>query len=1610
LKRKSLNLKLKKKKLESVVEEKKRESVVEEKKSEPLEEEKPEPKIGEKITEPKVEDKKPESAVLEEIKPESKIEEKKPEAKIEENIPEPKIEDKKPESAVLEDKKPEPKVEEEKPEPKVEDKNPEPKVDDKKPEPKVDDKKPEPKVEDKNPEPKVEEKKPEPKVDDKKPEPKVEDKNPEPKIVEIEPEPKIEDKKPESVVLEEKNPESKIEVKKPEPKIEEKMPEPKIVEKLPEPKIEEKKPESLVKDKKTEPKIEDIKSEPKVDDKNSESVVKDKKPEPKIEEKKSEPKVEDKKPESVVKDKKPEPKIEEKKSEPKVEEKKPELKIEEKKSEPKVEDKKPLLIVEVKKSKPKVEVEKPKPKVEHKKPKSVVKDEKPELKVEDKKPLLIVDEDIVIALNKTESINPMVVSQTAKEDVKILSNHTQSKFENLKTEPVGKKPTVVIKTTNFESNPTSKPTPKTTTHPEVPTKSDEKKPLSEEKKSATVEKNLQQEEIKPQPKSLPEKILVIEKLNNTISPESVVITQKPENITIMVNKTQTLPEKEDKIKVLEILNSFPEEPEKETNQPSINLIVEQSTQVKPEELLPKSEIKNKTFTPPKVENKTENFIPASEIFIDPINSKLKLENETQNEKSNITDVDEDQIVIPQLKSTKVYKPEPEVTKIKENNITISPEKPKHEKEKTKNLTLDEKETHIKFPMPYNNNKTIVKKNNSEINVEYVNKTNFIEEIFVKYENQSNSNLTLKYTSGAVPVKNKVKDEPKEDFVKIKVMNKNKNNQVEKVQLKTVKQHTSCTKDNLCIRCNKEMSCSKCKKNSYNNLIEGKCVCNKGYYYNKELKECSLCHPLCDVCSGGSSKDCLKCGENAVKLGVDSHLCVCKTGYKFDNIFEMCLKKSEILFIKHSKPRSCKGKNYWEPRISECTEPISNRTKELKFATVLYLGGNQSPEDLNESGLDILKQKWNGANDITAAGMRQNFISGLYFREKFINFYNLVGEKFNPDMVKVSASSKKAAIKGSYSFLLGLMPTLANVNDKEFFNPKLYVGKDHLIIEDTLSYSNITKKSKKKNNNNVNQVPGNTNKLNRTLSSSQKLNSTNVIGSDINKKSKMKSNRLQRDTGNTIEKILYSQTSSLMRKNSFTNNTVENTTQTYKKKKKGSMKAEIKKTQEAPEKKLQKLKSYTHEELDKIKKFDGKNPFQDDNDTDVLFEDIAPILPMVPSHTPIQAFSRDYGISDLSICKGAQEYIKRNTEMNRIKAEKIISKIQSKFNLHHYFKIPLKTIITPELMKNLTLAFFSNYNTNNKNITQMYIPKNIKALILEFNDLQIYGNLFGDKHNYIARAVLTPYAEQFLKNVNDEIDHEYKSIVKSMKKYYKHGKLDLNPLGEFKKLDFFFPDQQIFWAMMAFLSKLKGEQISIPLTPAGVSFELSKIKMNQFNLTEYLLNYNQFIYTGDKIAKKKSNQTMMSGGMNSEISNSAPALNRSISTNKDKKKKGKEKDSKDTKDIKDVKDSKNKKKNQEWEMNANFIINNNVNLMQDLNRKFRNPNLYSVKVYFNHELIFDQSYLAFRDKLLEFIVNKDELRDFCFPPKTDIWLMICIVLFACIVFQLLVVACLYTIKN
>lgn len=301
-------------------------------------------------------------------------------------------------------------------------------------------------------------------------------------------------------------------------------------------------------------------------------------------------------------------------------------------------------------------------------------------------------------------------------------------------------------------------------------------------------------------------------------------------------------------------------------------------------------------------------------------------------------------------------------------------------------------------------------------------------------------------------------------------------------------------------------------------------------------------------------------------------------------------------------------------------------------------------------------------------------------------------------------------------------------------------------------------------------------------------------------------------------------------------------------------------------------------------------------------------------------------------------------------------------------------------------------------------------------------------------------------------------------------------------------------MMAFLSKLKGQQIPIPLTPAGVSFELSKAKKHDFNLTQYILSYNQYIYPENIAASKKivnpapalnrtvsdstsvlsnehkqQNQTNQSNQHNNESKDHKDEKNKKLKSpknktnknsryeyeelldrryrtegdpsskknntknkdknqhgesesviektnteksedfSKDKKKKGKEKDSKKSKD-KNSKDSKGDIHGKEFDPTANYLIRNNVDLMQDLARKFRNSNLYYIKVYYNHELIFDQSYLAFRDKLKEFIVDKEELRDFCFPPKTDIWLIICITLFACVVFQLLVIACLYTIKH
>ena len=103
----------------------------------------------------------------------------------------------------------------------------------------------------------------------------------------------------------------------------------------------------------------------------------------------------------------------------------------------------------------------------------------------------------------------------------------------------------------------------------------------------------------------------------------------------------------------------------------------------------------------------------------------------------------------------------------------------------------------------------------------------------------------------------------------------------------------CFKDLISCRKCEDDKCVTCKDNS--SLIEKKCQCNKGFYFDKKndeckKKQCTKKIQLCEKCNGDNI--CTQCKK---KSNYDSskNICLCKNGYLFDHVKDQCISNNII---------------------------------------------------------------------------------------------------------------------------------------------------------------------------------------------------------------------------------------------------------------------------------------------------------------------------------------------------------------------------------------------------------------------------------------------------------------------------------------------------------------------------------------------------------------------------------------------------------------------------------------------------------------------------------------------------------------------------------------------
>ena len=86
-----------------------------------------------------------------------------------------------------------------------------------------------------------------------------------------------------------------------------------------------------------------------------------------------------------------------------------------------------------------------------------------------------------------------------------------------------------------------------------------------------------------------------------------------------------------------------------------------------------------------------------------------------------------------------------------------------------------------------------------------------------------------------------------------------------------------------------MNCLSCGKNA-TLKPNGSCSCNTGYFLeNYAPYGCEKCHNSCAECFGNNINECISCSPNSILVG---NSCICEEGYFFDKESNICKKCSD----------------------------------------------------------------------------------------------------------------------------------------------------------------------------------------------------------------------------------------------------------------------------------------------------------------------------------------------------------------------------------------------------------------------------------------------------------------------------------------------------------------------------------------------------------------------------------------------------------------------------------------------------------------------------------------------------------------------------------------------
>ena len=114
------------------------------------------------------------------------------------------------------------------------------------------------------------------------------------------------------------------------------------------------------------------------------------------------------------------------------------------------------------------------------------------------------------------------------------------------------------------------------------------------------------------------------------------------------------------------------------------------------------------------------------------------------------------------------------------------------------------------------------------------------------------------------------------------------------------------------------------------------------------------------------------------------------------------------------------------------------TEQILFAFQMNRHGARAPYFGVTNGTDVYKEKWNIIEELSEVGRRMLYLLGVKARKRYINEYNLLSEKYNPQEIYIRSTDSNRTIESIYSFLQGLYPngTGQTINDKVLRNTNI----------------------------------------------------------------------------------------------------------------------------------------------------------------------------------------------------------------------------------------------------------------------------------------------------------------------------------------------------------------------------------------------------------------------------------------------------------------------------------------------------------------------------------------------------------------------------------------------